>query len=237
MAEATIARQARDGRRTRRVATDLAVSVREQGRHGTPTRLIDLSRYGFRIDVHGLAPDSIVWLRLPDAEQIRSRSAGEADVQVREQRSAWREGRSLAGSSRQLDATRRANAGAAPEQAESKDNLRLVSGEAGKAKGLAILSPERNPAFPDIPTIKESIGSDYSLGEWRGVAGPKGMDPAVVAKLEDALEKAYNSEFYQDFMKRQGFGVEWHKGEDFKKFLVDNNAYMGGIIEKIGMKK
>ena len=38
-------------------------------------------------------------------------------------------------------------------------------------------------------------------------------------------------------MKRQGFGVEWHKGEDFKKFLVDNNAYMGGIIEKIGMKK
>lgn len=108
---------------------------------------------------------------------------------------------------------------------------------AGKAKGLAILSPERNPAFPDIPTIKESIGSEYSLGEWRGVAGPKGMDPAVIAKLEDALEKAYTSEFYQDFMKRQGFGVEWHKGADFKAFLVENNAYMGGIIEKIGMKK
>ena len=108
---------------------------------------------------------------------------------------------------------------------------------AGKAKGLAILSPERNPAFQDIPTIKESIGSEYSLGEWRGVSGPKGMDPTVVAKLEDALEKAYNSEFYQDFMKRQGFGVEWHKGDDFKAFLVENNAYMGGIIEKIGMKK
>jgi hypothetical protein len=73
MAEAKIARQAKEGRRTRRVTTDLAVSVREQGRHGTPTRLLDLSRYGFRIDVHDLAPDSIVWLRLPDAEPQMAR--------------------------------------------------------------------------------------------------------------------------------------------------------------------
>ncbi|MDF3934640.1 FimV/HubP family polar landmark protein [Pseudomonas citronellolis] len=74
-------------------------------------------------------------LRLPDAQQIRSRSPGEADTQVREQRSAWREGRNLAGGARQLDATQRASAGAAPEQAESKDSLRLVSGETGKGKG------------------------------------------------------------------------------------------------------
>ncbi|WP_372874480.1 tripartite tricarboxylate transporter substrate binding protein [Pseudomonas sp.] len=109
--------------------------------------------------------------------------------------------------------------------------------EAGRAKGLAILSPERNPAFPTIPTLKESIGSDYSLGEWRGVAGPKNLPPEIVATLEAALEKAYNSDQYQDYMRKLGFGVEWHDAADFAAFLEANNTYMGDIIEKIGMKK
>lgn len=109
--------------------------------------------------------------------------------------------------------------------------------DAGKAKGLAILSPERNPAFPDIPTLKESLGSDYSLGEWRGIAGPKNLSPEIVATLEAALEKAYKSDMYQDYMHKLGFGAEWRNTADFNAFLEENNTYMGGIIEKIGMKK
>ncbi|MGE8358778.1 tripartite tricarboxylate transporter substrate binding protein [Pseudomonas sp.] len=109
--------------------------------------------------------------------------------------------------------------------------------EAGRAKGLAILSPERNPAFPDIPTLKESMGSDYSLGEWRGIAGPKNLPPEIVDKLEAALEKAYHSEMYKNYMQKLGFGMEWHNAADFSTFLEANNTYMGEIIEKIGMKK
>ncbi|WP_374439607.1 FimV/HubP family polar landmark protein [Pseudomonas panipatensis] len=75
-------------------------------------------------------------LRLPDAEQVKSRSPAEADTQVQQQRTAWREGRSLpSAGARQLDATQRGNAGAAPAEVESKDSLRLVSGENGKGKG------------------------------------------------------------------------------------------------------
>lgn len=109
--------------------------------------------------------------------------------------------------------------------------------EAGKAKGLAILSPERNPAFPNIPTLKETLGSDYSLGEWRGIAGPKNLPSEISAKLEAALEKAYNSQMYQDYMHKLGFGMEWRNTADFNVFLKENNVYMGGIIEKISMKK
>lgn len=109
--------------------------------------------------------------------------------------------------------------------------------EAGKAKGLAVLAPERNAVFPDIPTLKESIDSAYSLGEWRGVAAPKNLDPSVAAKLEKALAAAYQSDLYQDFMKQQGFGVEWRNAADFKTFLAENDAYMGEIIEKIGLKQ
>lgn len=74
-------------------------------------------------------------LRLPNEQQITSRSPSEAIAQVAEQNAAWREGRSIAATgSRQLDATKRSAAGAAPAQTESKDNLQLVAGDAGKAQ-------------------------------------------------------------------------------------------------------
>lgn len=74
-------------------------------------------------------------LRLPTEQQINSRSTSEAIAQVAEQNIAWREGRSMAAAgSRQLDATKRSTAGAAPAQVESKDNLQLVAGDAGKAQ-------------------------------------------------------------------------------------------------------
>ncbi|MCY1278489.1 hypothetical protein D9M68_296670 [compost metagenome] len=79
-------------------------------------------------------------LRLPDEQQVKSRSQSEAIAQVAAQNSAWREGRLVAvGGARQLDATKRATAGEAPAQAETKDSLKLVSGDAGKAadKGAA----------------------------------------------------------------------------------------------------
>lgn len=74
-------------------------------------------------------------LRLPNEQQITTRSPAEAIAQVAEQNAAWREGRSIAATgSRQLDATKRSVAGAAPAKTESQDSLQLVAADAGKAK-------------------------------------------------------------------------------------------------------
>jgi len=74
-------------------------------------------------------------LRLPNEQQITTRSPTEAIAQVAEQNAAWREGRSIAATgSRQLDATKRSVAGAAPAKTESQDSLQLVAADAGKAK-------------------------------------------------------------------------------------------------------
>jgi hypothetical protein len=73
MATAAVARRTREARRSKRVTTDIPVGFREQGQHATPTRLLDISRFGFRVETHGLSPDSIVWLRLPDSEPQMAR--------------------------------------------------------------------------------------------------------------------------------------------------------------------
>ncbi|MDF3863968.1 FimV/HubP family polar landmark protein [Pseudomonas denitrificans (nom. rej.)] len=99
-------------------------------------------------------------LRLPDAEQIKARTQPAAVTEVNQQYTAWREGRSLpTGGARQLDATPRANAGNAPAQAETKDSLRLLSGENGKAKGGDKGSKGGQAVADKLAVTKESLDS------------------------------------------------------------------------------
>ncbi|WP_236198554.1 FimV/HubP family polar landmark protein [Pseudomonas pseudonitroreducens] len=99
-------------------------------------------------------------LRLPDAEQIKARTQPAAVTEVNQQYTAWREGRSLpTGGARQLDATPRANAGNAPAQADSKDSLRLLSGENGKAKGGDKGSKDGQAVADKLAVTKESLDS------------------------------------------------------------------------------
>ncbi|MBK5007608.1 FimV/HubP family polar landmark protein [Pseudomonas sp. S32] len=79
-------------------------------------------------------------LRLPDSQQVQSIPQGEANREVAEQYAAWREGRRLGPRARQLDATRRGTAGAAPAAIAQGDNLRLVSpgGQAGAGQAKAL---------------------------------------------------------------------------------------------------
>ncbi|WP_419308126.1 tripartite tricarboxylate transporter substrate binding protein [Chromohalobacter israelensis] len=109
--------------------------------------------------------------------------------------------------------------------------------ESGRAKSLGVMAPERIDSFPDVPTVQEAIGSDYQIGEWRGIAGPQDMDPEIVATLEDALEAAYNSDTYQGFMAKQGFGTEWRNAEDFGQLMADMDERFGEIVEQVGLAK
>ncbi|WP_040243525.1 tripartite tricarboxylate transporter substrate binding protein [Chromohalobacter japonicus] len=109
--------------------------------------------------------------------------------------------------------------------------------ESGRAASLGIMAPERLDSFPDVPTVQEAIGSDYQIGEWRGIAGPKGMDPEIVSTLEDALEAAYNSDTYQGFMAKQGFGTEWRNAEEFGQLMADMDERFGKIVKQVGLAK
>lgn len=97
-------------------------------------------------------------LRLPDEQQIRSRSNAEAVAQVAEQNAAWREGRAVA--SRQLDATRRTTAGSAPATAESADSLKLVAAEAGQSTRGSDTGSSNSKALADkLAVTQESLDS------------------------------------------------------------------------------
>jgi tripartite-type tricarboxylate transporter receptor subunit TctC len=109
--------------------------------------------------------------------------------------------------------------------------------DAGKARSLAVMAQNRNPAFPDVPTLKEAAGIDYSVGAWRGIAAPKGLPADIQQRLVAALKKANEAKEFTDFMASRGFGVKWADANGFAKFMADGNAAMGKAMEAAGLKK
>jgi pilus assembly protein FimV len=99
-------------------------------------------------------------LRLPEQQQIGGRSRADAIAQVAEQNAAWREGRNVARSARQLDATKRSAAGAAPAQAKTQDSLKLVSADTGEATSGSDKGATDSKALTDkLAVTQESLDS------------------------------------------------------------------------------
>ena len=109
--------------------------------------------------------------------------------------------------------------------------------EAGQARSLAIMAPARNPIFPDVPTLKKSLGIDYSTSSWRGIGAPRGLAPEVATKLTAALKKVYNSPEFRDFMTRRGFGTVWRDAGQFATFMDQADAQMGQAMKAAGFAK
>jgi tripartite-type tricarboxylate transporter receptor subunit TctC len=109
--------------------------------------------------------------------------------------------------------------------------------DAGRAKSLAILAPQRHPQFPNVPTLDEQMGPHTSVGVWRGIAGPKNLPADIQSKLIATLKQVYESKEYKDFMSGRGFGVQWAEGPEFGRFMDESDAKMGEAIKAAGLAK
>lgn len=107
--------------------------------------------------------------------------------------------------------------------------------EAGRVKPLASMSEERQELFPDVPTLQEALGSDWTMAAWRAVVAPDGLPDDVRQTLTDAVETAYNSEEYQSFMKERGFGVRWAGPEDARAMIAADDESLGEVMKEAGL--
>jgi tripartite-type tricarboxylate transporter receptor subunit TctC len=109
--------------------------------------------------------------------------------------------------------------------------------DAGKVRSLAVMDSQRSALFPNVPTLKEATGQDWMTGAWRGVAAPKGLPPAVAARLEVSVKKAYDSKEYKDFMTQRGFGLLWASSGDFARFMAKGDTDMKAVMTAVGLAK
>src|SRR5262249_10264263 len=79
--------------------------------------------------------------------------------------------------------------------------------EAGTVKGLAIMTKERSPALPNLPTALEQGSPGIEAYTWSAVFLPKGTPAPIVKKLNDAIVQTMNTPAVKEALARTGAQV------------------------------
>lgn len=107
----------------------------------------------------------------------------------------------------------------------------------GKLKALAVSSLQRNPLYPDVPTIHEAGFPGFSALSWSGISVAKGTPRPVVDRLEAALVAAMNSPAIRQRMESQGFVVPQQGSAAYAKFVADELDRWVRVIKAAGIKE
>ncbi|HVR48857.1 MAG TPA: tripartite tricarboxylate transporter substrate-binding protein [Pseudorhodoferax sp.] len=103
----------------------------------------------------------------------------------------------------------------------------------GKMRPIGVTSAQRLPDS-NVPTLKEQ-GIDVEIGNWRGVYGAPGLNPAQRKALTDMVLAAVKSASWQEALKKNDWTPAVLSGEAFGKFVDDEFAALRAIMAKAGM--
>ena len=118
-------------------------------------------------------------------------------------------------------------------------NLPAISGhvKSGTVRALAITSAQRNPAFPDVPTVSEVIGKPYESYEWNGIFLPKGTSPEIVNRLQVAVKEVLAMPEVKGKFDSLGSRIVASTPEEFRKYLAGETQRWAVTVKAAGIKK
>jgi tripartite-type tricarboxylate transporter receptor subunit TctC len=102
--------------------------------------------------------------------------------------------------------------------------------QTGQLRPLAVMSAERSPFFPDVPTMAEAGYPSITANLWYGLSGPAKLPPDIVARLEDALEKIAVIPDFQQALKQVGFLSTPMSARAYFQFILDENDKYRKIV-------
>ncbi len=108
--------------------------------------------------------------------------------------------------------------------------------KAGKVNALAVLTRDRNPALPDVPTLNETVMPGYHILAWAGMFGPAGMPPEAVKVLAGAIEKALDKPEVRQRFTSSGTDVYWSGPQEFDAFVKSELVSWTAMIKEAGIE-
>lgn len=119
-------------------------------------------------------------------------------------------------------------------QVESSGWKSLV--ESGQLRLLMIWTEKPSPNYKGVPTLQE-LGYPFVFDSPFGIAGPKGMDPKIVATIHDAFKKAIDDPNVQATLSKYDMVVNYKNTADYVKFVKDVTDTERKVVEMLGLKK
>ncbi|MDH4391340.1 MAG: tripartite tricarboxylate transporter substrate binding protein [Aquabacterium sp.] len=107
---------------------------------------------------------------------------------------------------------------------------------AGQYRALAVLSTERLPLLPDVPTFRE-LGYPSVMGEtWFAVFAPAGTPRPVIDKLNAALRKITTSSSFGEAMRKIGNEAKSGSPADLRATTLEQAQLWGDLIRRLNIK-
>ncbi len=95
----------------------------------------------------------------------------------------------------------------------------LKQQQAGNVRILAVTTPERSKALPDVPTLTELGFPQIALAQWAGLVAPAGTPQPIIQKLSDALIKVLSEKSITEKMIAAGITPQPLNYQQFDAFL------------------
>jgi tripartite-type tricarboxylate transporter receptor subunit TctC len=107
---------------------------------------------------------------------------------------------------------------------------------AGRIRALAVSDSTRSPIFPDVPTIAESGLPDYNVTGWNAIFAPAGTPPAIIAKLNKAINQALGDPALVKQFLAQGVRAVGCTPEELQKAVVTDIETIRNTLNAAGIK-
>jgi tripartite-type tricarboxylate transporter receptor subunit TctC len=109
--------------------------------------------------------------------------------------------------------------------------------KAGRLRALAVLTSQRSPALPDVPTAAEATGRPgYEFPAWFGFLAPAGTPPDIVNKLYEEIAKAMDSPQAKERMATLGAEIAVVPPQQFSAELRAESDKWGKLIKALDIK-
>jgi len=107
--------------------------------------------------------------------------------------------------------------------------------KAGRLRGLAVTSPRRAAAFPELPAIAETVAG-YEVVNWFGIFAPAGTPKPVIARINAALDKALQSPGLRKILNSSGADPVGGTPGDFAKVVRADFAKWAKVVRDSGAR-
>ena len=110
----------------------------------------------------------------------------------------------------------------------------LPQWRAGKVRLLGVTTAKRVPAISDVPTIDEAGVPGYESYTWFGIFGPKGLDPAIAARMNAAIKVALDDPETQKKMADLGNTPRYETLQQFKETVHRDRLKWAEVVKTVG---
>lgn len=104
--------------------------------------------------------------------------------------------------------------------------------KSGKLRAIAVGTPHRIPALPDVPTVAEMGYKDFETSQWYGLLAPKGTPREIVAKLNVEINKALASTTVSQRFAEDDAAAGVGSPEDFAAFIGREQVRWKEVVER-----